>query len=677
MEQRKLSRLAEAVGLVMMIGFLSLLVVVYNSKYGSLSLTTMFSNGGSCSAPNADTLLGLYGALAEEAVDIGVPTTKSESARTLFRQGVMQMWNFNTPEALRNLQASVDEDRDGCALCHWGLAAARGTNINRFVEESDVEAGLEALGEARRMIDQHPQGTFSKFEEMLIDLQTARWPKEGVEEWKEKGQDYFDEAYSEKLSSALSNLSGITQQQSGFLRAIYAESVMTCHRWDYYRAQANLTTSAGGVIKNLRAEIMPAYEALKQILSEIPSHPLALHLWIHLTEQSNNPAEGEEAADRLSTQQKRSKFGHLAHMPAHTYLRMGAYSKAIVSSIASIGIDREYEHMCLEPYCAHHNIAVLIHSAMHSARKELAVDWAPNHSAEQADHVSAQYISGLFLTPLEFVYSKFGDWEQLTKLSGGAPDSITVSAQAALDRELSSSSGDGDTDTSSPPPSPAAAAAVREVPAYLRTIAAYGDSLATTHLATASSREGDAAAAKLQKLEAIAGQIRSDEEAFYIPRNHVFYPFHKETGKLMVSIARAALEVKRGKVESAVTTLRAGVTLQDSFQYMEPEHFYTPLRHCLGAALLLRADEVVDASAGHDADAGVGLVREAVGVYLRDLEEHPSSVWALVGLRESYDRLERMGNQEHRKQEAAQALQAASADAERIPNMSCCELGAC
>ena len=183
----------------------------------------------------------------------------------------------------------------------------------------------------------------------------------------------------------------------------------------------------------------------------------------------------------------------------------------------------------------------------------------------------------------------------------------------------------------------------------------------------------------MQKLEAIAGQIRSDEEAFYIPRNHVFYPFHKETGKLMVSIARAALEVKRGRVESAVTTLRAGVTLQDSFQYMEPEHFYTPLRHCLGAALLLRADEVVDVSAGHDADAGVGLVREAVGVYLRDLEEHPSSVWALVGLRESYDWLERMGNQEHRKQaaEAAQALQAASADAERIPRMSCCELGAC
>ena len=36
----------------------------------------------------------------------------------------------------------------------------------------------------------------------------------------------------------------------------------------------------------------------------------------------------------------------------------------------------------------------------------------------------------------------------------------------------------------------------------------------------------------------------------------------------------AALEVRRGDHQRAVTSLREAVALQDGFQYMEPEHFF-------------------------------------------------------------------------------------------------------
>ena len=58
--------------------------------------------------------------------------------------------------------------------------------------------------------------------------------------------------------------------------------------------------------------------------SDNPSHPLALHLYIHLTEAGEPGTDGagigEAAADLLATLNI-SMSGHLEHMPGHLYLR--------------------------------------------------------------------------------------------------------------------------------------------------------------------------------------------------------------------------------------------------------------------------------------------------------------------------------------------------------------------
>jgi hypothetical protein len=120
-------------------------------------------------------------------------------------------------------------------------------------------------------------------------------------------------------------------------------------------------------------------------------NPLALHLYIHLTEQLLRPREGrtgaEEAADALyslsmgkrpdpdsfpaetetglgdsSANEEHSTcaIGHLLHMPAHMYLRLGRYADCIQAGRVAVRTDMAYVASCVQPYFASHNRALLV-----------------------------------------------------------------------------------------------------------------------------------------------------------------------------------------------------------------------------------------------------------------------------------------------------------------------------
>ena len=74
-----------------------------------------------------------------------------------------------------------------------------------------------------------------------------------------------------------------------------------------------------GVLKNL---VDPNNQQYNQDTSGV--HLLALHLWIHITEQSDRPSEGEDAADLLNKYASENITSHLGHMPAHIYFRTGS-----------------------------------------------------------------------------------------------------------------------------------------------------------------------------------------------------------------------------------------------------------------------------------------------------------------------------------------------------------------
>ena len=61
-------------------------------------------------------------------------------------------------------------------------------------------------------------------------------------------------------------------------------------------------------------------------LAKAPDHPGANHFYVHAVEASPHPEKGLAAADRLRDLVPMA--GHLVHMPAHVYQRVGRYEDA-------------------------------------------------------------------------------------------------------------------------------------------------------------------------------------------------------------------------------------------------------------------------------------------------------------------------------------------------------------
>ena len=110
-----------------------------------------------------------------------------------------------------------------------------------------------------------------------------------------------------------------------------------------------------------------------------------------------------------------------------------------------------------------------------------------------------------------------------------------------------------------------------------------------------------------------------------VPPSHQFYPYHKEMGILMKYIASTRVLWYERKYEEGIELLKRAVQLQDSFQYMEPDHFYLPIKQCLAAALL-NISRIYDSPE---------YLNESVKVYEEELLKNPNQGWTLRGLYEA------------------------------------------
>src|SRR5690606_37629061 len=104
---------------------------------------------------------------------------------------------------------------------------------------------------------------------------------------------------------------------------LHAEALMDMQPWNYWdsRQQPN-------------GNILQIVSQLESVLARNADHPGALHLYIHAVEASSDPQRGAAAADRLRELVPGS--GHLVHMPAHIYTRVGRYYDAVVANQKAI-----------------------------------------------------------------------------------------------------------------------------------------------------------------------------------------------------------------------------------------------------------------------------------------------------------------------------------------------------
>ena len=168
-----------------------------------------------------------------------------------------------------------------------------------------------------------------------------------------------------------------------------------------------------------------------------PDHAGALHLYVHAVEASADPQRGVAAADRLRTLIPGS--GHLVHMPAHIYARVGRWHDAVLANQVAIAADNAYLSMCRGNTSGVYPLGYVPHNPhflWFAASMEGASKIAQEAARQTAERVNLPELmrqpgfAGLqhyWMTPW-FDNVRFGRWDKIAGAPNPAPDLPYVTA---------------------------------------------------------------------------------------------------------------------------------------------------------------------------------------------------------------------------------------------------------
>ena len=241
-------------------------------------------------------------------------TTATPQAQAMFDQGLAFTWGFNHEEAVKSFRLAQAADPD-CAMCYWGEAFALGPNINAPMMPDAMAPAWAALEKARSLSE-----AASEKERALIDALAARYAGEPPAD-----RSGLDNAFADAMDAV-----ALQYPEDDFIAALAAEANMDTQAWDYW--DNNGRTPKGRTARTV--------SLLEGVLARNPDHPAAIHLYIHITEASQNPYRAAAHADRLAA--LAPNLGHLVHMPSHTYYRIGRFKQSLDHNIKAVAADEAY-----------------------------------------------------------------------------------------------------------------------------------------------------------------------------------------------------------------------------------------------------------------------------------------------------------------------------------------------
>src|SRR5690606_37073239 len=184
---------------------------------------------------------------------------------------------------------------------------------------------------------------------------------------------------------------------------LFAESLMDLSPWNYWHDDGSP-----------REHTEEAAESLAFVLERDPNHVGALHFWIHLYERFE-PERAEAEADRLW--QLAPAAGHLVHMPAHIYFRLGRYAESADVNQRAASADVAWFSWCRAPqaYAAlyyTHNLHFLWASEIAQGSFDGALTAARRLVAQIPDDQLADFpfLEDFLVTPL-LTFARFGEWD--------------------------------------------------------------------------------------------------------------------------------------------------------------------------------------------------------------------------------------------------------------------------
>jgi tetratricopeptide (TPR) repeat protein len=259
-----------------------------------------------------------------------MPVSSVVEAQAFFNQGLGQLFGFDYDEAEKSFQRAAALD-PACAMCSWGEALA----IGPYVNSGPIDP--PTIARARALVSKALAGQgLSPRDRELALAAYARYEPGG----RQSG------VHGERYADTMLRLAA-RWPDDDLMQIMAAEAVMDAQPWDYWEA--------GGKVPKGRAG--EAIRLVETVLARSPDDPQAIHLLIHLTEASANPARAAGPAARLGGLAPAAP--HMVHMPSHTWYRVGRYDDAIAANTKAIAADEAYARRVGEDpvnygYFSHH-----------------------------------------------------------------------------------------------------------------------------------------------------------------------------------------------------------------------------------------------------------------------------------------------------------------------------------
>jgi tetratricopeptide (TPR) repeat protein len=439
-------------------------------------------------------------------------TTSSAEAQRYFDQGMVFMWGFNHDEATRSFAKAAEIDPD-CAACYWGVALTVGPNYNLpFMVAERAAVATEALDMARVH-----QGNASPKEQALITALVERYP----------GNAPLDPVALQPVLLAYAD--AMYKVATDFpddldIQTLYAESLMNLRAWKLWQPDG---TPAPGTLQIVAV--------LESVMRRDPKHPGANHYYVHAIEGSSHPEKATASAELLRNLIPAA--GHLVHMPAHIFQRVGRYEDAAEANRLAAIADQKYTGLTTPPdyygmYSAH-NYQFLAYSAAMEGRKAETLE-ATDRSREVLSDEMLLQMPGADWYVAEYYAARvrFGLWNQLLEMHEPDP----------------------------------------RLPGLL------GGYLYGRAMAQAATGRVTEARLTLASLNTLVAKLPADAAA---GQNSL-----KAVLAIAVPMIDARIAASEHRSHDEIRSLRQAIAAEDMLGYDEPRNWFVPSRQVLGQALL-------------------------------------------------------------------------------------------
>ena len=449
---------------------------------------------------SAQTPVRLYTDLGKHHKDIG---TKVPEAQKYFDQGLRLVYGFNHAEAIRSFTRAAELDPN-CAICWWGVAYAYGPHVNAGM---DSASGVKAYEAVQKAVSLDRNAT--PWQRAYIDAVAARYAA-------------VPPGNRASLDSAYSNaMRAVAKKYSNDLDAttLAAESMMDLRPWNYWTPEGKPYPGSDEIVR-----------LLESVIARNPEHPGACHFYIHAVE-AVNPQLAVPCAERLARLMPGE--GHMVHMPAHIYVRVGRYKDAAMSNVHAIHMDETFIEGQPQPTVYSlayypHNIHFLAFVSSMAGKSAQAIEAAKTLKSKVNLDVAKNVGMLQEMVPYYVLtLTTFGRWDDV------------------LNEPLP--------------------------PADMR----FPTAMARYARGVAYAAKGDFANARveLDSVTAIDAATPADAD----PKAAISIAVHALMGEIAA---------RSGKVDEGIAHFRQALAIEDKGLYFEPPKWYYPIRQSLGAALL-------------------------------------------------------------------------------------------